>query len=178
MISTHAPLAGHDRRGRKQRPTHQRFQPTRPLRGTTFPVWLVSKVLANFNPRAPCGARQRAGRGIRPLRGISTHAPLAGHDVKLTEDAAAEVKISTHAPLAGHDFHLEVVEGLCRISTHAPLAGHDSATVPVPETIAISTHAPLAGHDRKGSSGLMSFITFQPTRPLRGTTCSFGPRMV
>ena len=34
----------------------------------------------------------------------------------------------------------------------------------------ISTHAPLAGHDAEGGVNTQGETTFQPTRPLRGTT--------
>ena len=58
-ISTHAPLAGRDGFTKSVLVCGSEFQPTRPLRGATigtgptiFPVW-------DFNPRAPCGARQQ-----------------------------------------------------------------------------------------------------------------------
>ena len=37
------------------------FQPTRPLRGATIPRSQPSSRCRHFNPRAPCGARQRYG---------------------------------------------------------------------------------------------------------------------
>ena len=78
------------------------FQPTSPLRGATNCVKFIEASCKNFNPRAPCGAR-RFRNGLTPspfpfqptrplrgatasgppseiLRGISTHAPLAGRD--------------------------------------------------------------------------------------------------
>ena len=58
-ISTHAPLAGRDRR------THRRFG-----------------LGPYFNPRAPCGARRMASRRFRSNPKISTHAPLAGRDLR------------------------------------------------------------------------------------------------
>ena len=80
-----------------------RFQPTRPLRGATNKKRISEPIHNNFNPRAPCGARQQSStqkhnknrfQPTRPLRGatlrdflckrkrgISTHAPLAGRDV-------------------------------------------------------------------------------------------------
>ena len=91
IISTHAPLAGRDRRATKPRFATAGFQPTRPLRGATF-VFLHDvrcidisthaplagrddrgiaffDVNIDFNPRAPCGARPR-----RPSR-----QPSGGH---------------------------------------------------------------------------------------------------
>ena len=80
-ISTHAPLAGRDWRGSAMVACHSLFQPTRPLRGATSnssdkdkdnkfqptrPLRGATALICrqvinngNFNPRAPCGARQQ-----------------------------------------------------------------------------------------------------------------------
>ena len=56
-ISTHAPLAGRDENTKNLMSNGCIFQPTRPLRGaTTAPHLRMGSI--NFNPRAPCGARQ------------------------------------------------------------------------------------------------------------------------
>ena len=78
-ISTHAPLAGRDRRYSAYKRTPQGFQPTRPLRGATL-LCFGAVVLRIFQP-------------TRPLRG-ATPAP---------EQPAQNITISTHAPLAGRD---------------------------------------------------------------------------
>ena len=57
-ISTHAPLAGRDGRC-WECSCPARFQPTRPLRGATRARGMARKGDGNFNPRAPCGARQQ-----------------------------------------------------------------------------------------------------------------------
>ena len=80
LISTHAPLAGRDCIAMEHRPEGGQFQPTRPLRGATtiIKTWVDSD--GDFNPRAPCGARQELkGKKImdtlfqptRPLRGAT-----------------------------------------------------------------------------------------------------------
>ena len=95
------------------------------LAETSF-LWrdTAMRIRERFNPRAPCGARREVEEDkklverfqpTRPLRGatsefltpiegvpISTHAPLAGRDIKRTGIKTKE-KISTHAPLAGRD---------------------------------------------------------------------------
>ena len=80
-ISTHAPLAGRDDHEsfyqnpwfefQPTRPlrgatlfdavkgVRELFQPTRPLRGATFPNISSNLNQSDFNPRAPCGARQQ-----------------------------------------------------------------------------------------------------------------------
>ena len=58
-ISTHAPLAGRDEIAASLTPNLIEFQPTRPLRGATgFGNQQMTGVM-DFNPRAPCGARQQ-----------------------------------------------------------------------------------------------------------------------
>ena len=101
-ISTHAPLAGRDNRTPWTASAALIFQPTRPLRGATASRPLPRRPRQYFNPRAPCGARP--GGTSRPTgrRRISTHAPLAGRDLKIAGFVEA-LRISTHAPLAGRD---------------------------------------------------------------------------
>ena len=104
----------------------QKFQPTRPLRGATRVYALLQSAfeisthaplagrdlgvisasvdeMNNFNPRAPCGARQlgteyrnkgqKKFQPTRPLRGATLAEDRVGHGES----------ISTHAPLAGRD---------------------------------------------------------------------------
>ena len=56
-ISTHAPLAGRDRRDLIFCIIPFAFQPTRPLRGATVQYNKYVVTDTDFNPRAPCGAR-------------------------------------------------------------------------------------------------------------------------
>ena len=58
-ISTHAPLAGRDVSLWNIAPREVKFQPTRPLRGATNNLSGFTLNTTNFNPRAPCGARQQ-----------------------------------------------------------------------------------------------------------------------
>ena len=165
-ISTHAPLAGRDER----RPT-------------------ASARPSNFNPRAPCGARQKIGEEYETPPKISTHAPLAGRDRHRLHHGH-RVEISTHAPLAGRDaakkmFVQQLKEHFnprapcgarlpqhrhrCRgnrISTHAPLAGRDACPAGRFPVLRISTHAPLAGRDSRAACCLCRRTTdFNPRAP-------------
>ena len=140
-ISTHAPLAGRDR--------PQGSSIGRPI---------------DFNPRAPCGARQCGTNGVHQDLHISTHAPLAGRDLPL-HFLLHLPRISTHAPLAGRDNEHVELESSADISTHAPLAGRDVAEA-YPELKAnISTHAPLAGRDTKIFCSHLILLYFNPRAP-------------
>ena len=124
----------------------------------------------HFNPRAPCGARPipKSVKQVSSL--ISTHAPLAGRDLRpfmgifcniyfnprapcgarpdRTFNVAHFAGISTHAPLAGRDRGVVFIgDREFDISTHAPLAGRDTTEAAVKSVVCISTHAPLAGRD-------------------------------
>ena len=81
-ISIHVPLAGHDCPLWSAWPQREVFQSTCPLRGTTRPHLWIKRCERNFNPRAPCGARQNTLEIEKRIRAISIHVPLAGHDCK------------------------------------------------------------------------------------------------
>ena len=54
-----------------------------------------------FNPRAPCGARQKYNKEEKRLLKISTHAPLAGRDRSTYIDLFHEVEFQPTRPLRG-----------------------------------------------------------------------------
>ena len=147
-ISTHAPLAGRDHGRVRIFERAQEFQPTRPLRGATFSPCSGRKLDRDFNPRAPCGARQSQSRRDRAGRCISTHAPLAGRDVEKRRAVVAVDLFQPTRPLRGATKRISEPIHNRSISTHAPLAGRDEA------------------QQRQGKGEKK----FQPTRPLRGAT--------
>ena len=103
-ISIHAPLAGCDRlTAGRQWDSH------------------------NFNPRTPCGVRQKLPTllNLSPLF-QSTH-PLRGATMQ-DFVISSSFKISIHAPLAGCDAESRIADRLKFISIHAPLAGCDIIT--------------------------------------------------
>ena len=129
------------------RPRRGAFQPTRPLRGAT----------SEF---------------LTPIEGvpISTHAPLAGRDIKRTGIKTKE-KISTHAPLAGRDDigHL-LFFSMDNFNPRAPCgARHVAALRAVRPDQQFQPTRPLRGATREYQEYAKMDI-FQPTRPLRGAT--------
>ena len=104
-ISTHAPLAGRDRR-EKGLHTHN----------------------FDFNPRAPCGARPCLGvtrahyikfQPTRPLRGATA----------ISKKSWQIHKFQPTRPLRGATVKLVIAGVTYGISTHAPLAGRDQETI-------------------------------------------------
>ena len=96
------------------------FQSTRPVRGATIASWPKRPNKADFNPRAPCGARQTGKKegttpkkfqSTRPVRGatrgqrgrvqhrrISIHAPRAGRDVRTSRTGMCLGHFNPRAP--------------------------------------------------------------------------------
>ena len=78
------------------------FQPTRPLRGATKENGI--EVLGDtFQPTRPLRGATEAIQAATDAIKISTHAPLAGRDLRHLQHRGRHQRISTHAPLAGRD---------------------------------------------------------------------------
>ena len=152
---------------------HTLFQPTRPLRGATRTRRTMPAIARNFNPRAPCGARQDNVIPVLSVLRISTHAPLAGRDEWDEVAALCRKLISTHAPLAGRDTDAARRCPPKGISTHAPLAGRDySKALTCFTDLDFNPRAPCGARPVTKIDAVAE-ITFQPTRPLRGATVCF-----
>ena len=124
------------------------FQPTRPLRGAT-----VLAVIEGYQPSQ-----------------ISTHAPLAGRDMRLKRECQKRF-ISTHAPLAGRDVELlPLTTSKEEFQPTRPLRGATLRFVLV--TSSFSYFNPRAPCGARRFLSLPNFLVpkFQPTRPLRGAT--------
>ena len=194
QISTHAPLAGHDDRSVGVLLGVVVFQPTRPLRGTTFSRSGLYRETAISTHAPLAGHDSSEARLCRPSR-ISTHAPLAGHDWRPDSSATefrnnfnprapcgARLQVSRPfsfpypfqptRPLRGATDDLLADAVPNEISTHAPLAGRDRGFCNIYRYKQISTHAPLAGRDWRGGAMVARHALFQPTRPLRGATAT------
>ncbi len=102
LISIHAPLAGCDIDDLIPYANNAKFQSTHPSRGATRAIWIPHSWRKYFNPRAPCGARQRQHDALLRQPLISIHAPRAGRDILIEVDGKTVV-ISIHAPHAGRD---------------------------------------------------------------------------
>ena len=147
-----------------------------------------------FNPRAPCGARQRgwldfkAGtkfQSTRPMRGatvienlqeavddVSIHAPHAGRDGYATLVYTVAQPFQSTRPMRGATGVLcERVGAFC-VSIHAPHAGRDSTWRVLPLFLSrFNPRAPCGArpgslHPRRSSP------VFQSTRPMRGATAA------
>ena len=106
-----------------------------------------SRISSSFNPRSPCGERQRTTRPTPPTPCFNPRSPC------------------------GERRHHHRVQPILVVSTHAPLAGSDARVRHWPLVRGRgSTHAPLAGSDVSALAVETDKLQFQPTLPLRGAT--------
>ena len=148
-----------------------RFQPTRPLRGATAAQQEPLPNGFDFNPRAPCGARL----SIDSLRIIPTlfqpTRPLRGA-TSITTVVAGLGFISTHAPLAGRDFKLSILRPRgVNFNPRAPCGARLKLSILRPRGVNFNPRAPCGARHARDSENHEN-EKFQPTRPLRGATSS------
>ena len=148
-ISIHAPLAGRDDYVCYFLHGHWVISIHAPLAGRDRCTAVLRCAVFHFNPRAPCGARQKPPLSENTDNGISIHAPLAGRDVTTFCFFRLEPVISIHAPLAGRD-----------IEDHNPNQKDRN----------FNPRAPC-GARRETCAYTARYVIFQSTRPLRGATC-------
>ena len=150
------------------RPTSS-FQSTRPVRGATdqagchAPQRFISIHAPragrdtrckpcgwpgpDFNPRAPCGARQGLPQLCDGGARISIHAPRAGRDLVVDQGSFTR-GISIHAPRAGRDNCIAPNQFLrSHFNPRAPCGARRAAAATGERGLHISIHAPRAGRD-------------------------------
>ena len=100
-ISIHAPLAGCDYKYL----THDKLTDISihaPLAGCDLNSHLIASRLCHFNPRTPCGVRQRSASTCPRRRSFQSTHPLRGATYGVGNGNYPNA-ISIHAPLAGCD---------------------------------------------------------------------------
>ena len=149
LISIHAPLAGCDIDDLIPYANNAKFQSTHPSRGATRAIWIPHSWRKYFNPRAPCGARQRQHDALLRQPLISIHAPLAGRDsASMTHFFASPLFQSTR-PVRGATGHQAIKGAVTGFQSTRPVRG-------------------ATGHQ-----AIKGAVTgFQSTRPVRGATFS------
>ena len=124
-ISIHAPLAGCDHKNAPGTSGTRNFNPRTPcgVRQKIFDAWRFKR---DFNPRTPCGVRLvRLQYRVAELE-ISIHAPLAGCDCFRPCLAAAPPDFNLRTPCGVRRVHGQLLINANLISIYAPLAGCDS----------------------------------------------------
>ena len=123
------------------------FQSTRPVWGATLPDLRPEPFLGNFNPRAPCGARQTS-RG----------------------SACLQLHFNPRAPCGARRHTGGDVRGADAISIHAPRVGRDACSPwTLHEQAIFQSTRPVWGATQTGFADT-ACERFQSTRPVWGAT--------
>ena len=167
------------------------FQSTRPMRGATF--WRNGILqyrsvsihaphagrdtcrsnspvsMRRFNPRAPCGARQRIIVKVIAEFVFQSTRPMRGATCGMTFSVLPRRFQSTR-PMRGATYHVRDACNQRRVSIHAPHAGRDHDWIRC--TCCLGSFNPRApcGARRESLVYLNVDVEFQSTRPMRGAT--------
>ena len=159
----------------------EKFQSTRPLWGATAgaaaePVGLSISIhaplvgrdnqtrpgedhLADFNPRAPCGARHRLLLiGMGDGKDFNPRAPCGARRPAILHHLPGRLYFNPRAPCGARHHPVREAAAEENISIHAPLVGRDLAVIPAAlRTVLFQSTRPLwgateyVGHKRKGT---------------------------
>ena len=149
LISIHAPLAGCDIDDLIPYANNAKFQSTHPSRGATRAIWIPHSWRKYFNPRAPCGARQRQHDALLRQPLISIHAPLAGRDsASMTHFFASPLFQSTRPVRGATSCAITALIMTIYFNPRAPCGARPPEHITYAGHYDISIHAPRAGRDR------------------------------
>ena len=176
--------------------THCPFQSTCPARGTTthrlsadnrarisihvpreghdVTAPIAPKPTADFNPRAPRGARRRTLQIVYKEEGISIHVPREGHDPCGEHADARQPQFQSTCPARGTTIHIDYLrKSLPYFNPRAPRGAR--LTIQPRVTGAVSYFNPRAPRGARPNNTAPCYrgcILFQSTCPARGTTLS------
>ena len=146
------------------RSTH-RFQSTLPVRGATRQLARRPDLGGNFNPRSPCGERQRFSPAPCGASGYFNPRSPCGERRLYAESRLAEYKFQSTLPVRGATAASIFASNIPSISIHAPRAGSDDKEYKDALKEIISIHAPRAGSDnmdRRGAACLSNISIHAP----------------
>ena len=149
QISTHAPLAGRDRRGLAVVLVDRRISTHAPLAGRDYSYGCLSRGNFVFQPTRPLrGATEiDVSAQLVGIR-ISTHAPLAGRDIQAAINNGKEEYFNPRAPCGARLRHNKPFNLRQNFNPRAPCGARPEDVLRPIYTVVISTHAPLAGRDQ------------------------------
>ena len=132
-----------------------------------------SWLCADFNPRAPCGARLRLAKHYEAGAKFQSTRPVWGATAADT-NADFLFRISIHAPRVGRDCSRLSEYPLCsHFNPRAPCGARPAVLPPSVKSVLISIHAPRVGRDCRYGRQTVRRAIFQSTRPVWGATLAF-----
>ena len=169
-ISIHAPRAGRDCFQNNQMCFFLDFSIHAPRVGRDVNSTPRYSPKYNFNPRAPCGARQASRGRCSRAQDFNPRAPCGARPSAASARTIAVLFKSTR-PVWGATSVIFYDDQGYNISIHAPRVGRDRRSRPCrcwePR---ISIHAPRVGRDAPASATSEPSAAFQSTRPVWGAT--------
>ena len=172
LISIHAPLAGCDIDDLIPYANNAKFQSTHPSRGATRAIWIPHSWRKYFNPRAPCGARQRQHDALLRQPLISIHAPHAGRDRKSYPcRMGGSTYFNPRAPCGARP----LVPGIYQLlknhfNPRTPCGARRQIHQDHRLTMEFQSTRPMRGATGRPLSPCADTLRFQSTRPMRGAT--------
>ena len=149
--------------------TLQQFQLTCPMRGTTQSL-RCERSSKQFQLTCPMRGTTLPVATITILTIISTHVPHAGHDLPLPDQSAIALTFQLTCPMRGTTTPPADCAFAPYISTHVPHAGHDRTHRRLRIcSVHFNSRAPCGARPHPSNSS-SSFLLFQLTCPMRGTT--------
>ena len=170
------------------------FQPTRPLRGATAVRPTATAYTANFNPRAPCGARLPATTTSSVVHALfQPTRPLRGATVNNLAVTVEKLYFNPRAPCGARLHPLPPKPNMKRFQPTRPLRGATTCCSACPDAppnfnprapcgarrlLFLSERMPSLYFNPRAPCGARQLlpvipnkaVRFQPTRPLRGAT--------
>ena len=132
------------------------------------------RIAWSFNPRAPCGARLVRPMTRKEIPFVSIHAPHAGRDSYESDVPPTLLSFNPRAPCGARPCHAVKPKAHTLFQSTRPMRGATSAALRFIRHGRVSIHAPHAGRDRLRATQFEFLYSFQSTRPMRGATRTYA----
>ena len=163
-ISIHAPRAGRDPAIPQVEIKEDTFQSTRPVRGATLSLSVVTAATLFQSTRPVRGATQKCCYR-KFSNDISIHAPRAGRDPAIPQVEIKEDTFQSTRPVRGATLSLSVVTAATLFQSTRPVRGATPPRYYDKLYDVISIHAPRAGRDSGRGLLHVQLYDFNPRAP-------------
>ena len=147
------------------------FQSTHPVRGATRRTFPLTKKQSHFNPRTPCGVRQRNHQRNSKHKRISIHAPRAGCDLHVMYAGVGHGHFNPRTPCGVRHLVQEWFYGTTHFNPRTPCGVRRRYDAVYIDYLQFQSTHPVRGATRPRMSQYRRNL-FQSTHPVRGATCA------
>ena len=164
-ISIHAPHTGRDARHGLTAEITITFQSTRPIRGATPAAHASATNRADFNPRAPYGARRAFVAAHGDALEISIHAPHTGRDLASLRSQALLCHFNPRAPYGARLRCSSARQSSRTFQSTRPIRGATPQQVPLSASRLFQSTRPIRGATHQERSQPLFQLYFNPRAP-------------